>query len=438
MTDSVTMGGLDLLAPLGPTRPNAPLTRETAFERLRLTLLGVGLGLLGIPVALVLAIGSVLAVPLALTVVGLVVALAVVPATAALAGLHRRIAGTLLREEVVAGYAPDTRRLWARPFRWVRDPARWRDVGFLWYSATGGFVLSMLPLALLTAPLTHLVAAILDGGAVWWLLVLLDGPLLLVWWLVTPTLVRARVTADATILGHGARARVERLERRVAEVTSSRSESLDHNAAEVRRIERDLHDGAQARMTAVGMNVGLAEKLIATDPDAAAAMLREVRETTLAALADLRAVVRGIHPPMLADLGLAGGIEALAGAVPLPVTVSVHLPGGDPPAPLESAVYFAVAEALTNVVKHASATRAWVTVRHDGERLHALVGDDGRGGAAVASGPDSTGLAGLERRLAAFDGTMTVSSPVGGPTVVTWEVPCASSSLRTRPSSGSD
>lgn len=119
------------------------------------------------------------------------------------------------------------------------------------------------------------------------------------WWLITPALVRTRATADMNILGHG---RVEQLERRVEEVAASRSETLDHNAVEVRRIERDLHDGAQARMTAVGINVGLAEKLLATDPDAAAGMLREVRQTTLDALADLRAVVRGIHPPVLADL----------------------------------------------------------------------------------------------------------------------------------------
>ena len=122
-----------------------------------------------------------------------------------------------------------------------------------------------------------------------------------------------------TSSGHG---RVEQLERRVEEVAASRTETLDHSAAEVRRIERDLHDGAQARIAAVGMNVGLAEKLMTTDPDAAAELLREARETTLSALDDLRSVVRGIHPPALADRGLAGGIEALALPIPLPVTLS--------------------------------------------------------------------------------------------------------------------
>ena len=220
---------------------------------------------------------------------------------------------------------------------------------------------------------------------------------------------------------HPRRARVEELERRVEEVSVSRAETLDHSAAEVRRIERDLHDGAQARIASVGMNVGLAEKLMRTDPEAAAALLREARETTVDALEDLRSVVRGIHPPALADRGLAGGIEALALPIPLPVTVTVDAPSLPPP--VESAAYFAVAECLANTVKHADATRAWVRVRHDGEVLHLVVGDDGRGGAD----PAGSGLAGVAQRLAAFDGTMVVDSPAGGPTVVTMEVPCPTS-----------
>lgn len=426
----MSMGTTDLLAAITSIQPTAPLEREPLIERLRLTLVSAGLALLGIPVALVLAIGSVLAVPLGLTVVGVVVALGVVPATAALTALHRRVAGALLDEEVTANYAATGSGLLQRLFVWLRDPARWRDVGFTWFSATGGFVMSALPVLLLTAPAGHLVGALLDGGLVWWFLVLLDGPLLGVWWLITPVLVRARAIADKNILGHG---RVEELERRVEEVSTSRSESLDHNAAEVRRIERYLHDGAQARMTAVGMNVGLAEKLVATDPEAAAEMLCEARQTTLAALADLRAVVRGIHPPALADLGLTGGIEALAGAIPVPVAVALDV-DGQPPAPVESALYFAVAECLANVVKHADAGRSWVRLHHDGVRLCAEVGDDGHGGADEARSQGS-GLAGLRRRLAAFDGTMTVTSPLGGPTVVRMEVPCTLSSPKTRPSS---
>jgi len=348
--------------------------------------------------------------------VGVLLGHLVVPATEQLTTLHRRISGALLGEDIPAGYADTTgTNVVTRPVHWLTDKARWRDVGFLWFSATGGFVLSLLPIGLLVTPATHLVGAVVDGGFWWYLLLLLSGPLLVVWWCVTPALVRGRALAERNILGA---ARVEQLERRVEEVAASRSESLDHSAAEVRRIERDLHDGAQARIASVGMNVGLAEKLIATDPEGAAALLREARETTVDALEDLRSVVRGIHPPALADRGLAGGIEALALPIPLPVTVTVTAP--TLPAPLESAAYFAVAECLANTVKHAAATRAWVRVSHEGETLHLLVGDDGRGGAD----PSGSGLAGVARRLAAFDGTMSVDSPVGGPTVVTMEVPC--------------
>jgi len=413
MTDWTAMS----LQPIRSVRP-APVDADALVDRLRLTGVSLGYAAAMAP-ALALGILSILCIPLGLVLVGFALAFAVVPATAALTSVHRRVSGRLLGEEITASYADTTgTNLVTRPMRWLTDRSRWRDIGFLWFSATGGFVLSVLPVGLLLTPFTHLLGAALDGGFWWWMLVLLDGPLLLAWWLVTPALVRARATAERNILGHN---RVEQLERRVEEVAASRSESLDHSAAEVRRIERDLHDGAQARIASVGMNVGLAEKLIASDPEAAAALLREARESTVNALEDLRSVVRGIHPPALADRGLAGGIEALAMPIPLPVTVTVAAP--PLPAPLESAAYFAVAECLANTVKHAAATRAWVRVSHEDETLHLVVGDDGRGGAD----PSGSGLAGVARRLAAFDGTMVVDSPVGGPTVVTMEVPCPTS-----------
>jgi signal transduction histidine kinase len=143
-------------------------------------------------------------------------------------------------------------------------------------------------------------------------------------------------------------------------------------------------------------------------------------------------VVRGIHPPVLADRGLGGAVEAIALDMALPVQVDVRL-GGRPPAPVESAVYFGVAECLANVGKHADASNAWIVVSHRDGLLRAVVGDDGRGGADPRSG---TGMLGVMRRLAAFDGTMSVSSPAGGPTVVTLEVPCDLSSPKTTRSSG--
>ncbi|MDF1603351.1 histidine kinase [Nocardioides sp. YIM 152315] len=404
-----------MLRRIGSLRPT-PVDGDALVDRLRLTAVSAGYALAMAP-ALALAILSILCIPLGLVMVGFALAFAVVPATAALTAVHRRVSGALLGERIPAAYADASgTNLLTRPVRWLTDKARWRDVAFLWFSSTGGFVMSVLVVGMLVSPFIHLGGAIVDGGVWWWILVLLDGPLLVAWWCATPALVRGRAVAERNILGHS---RVERLEQRVSEVTESRAETLDHSAAEVRRIERDLHDGAQARIAAVGMNVGLAEKLIQSDPTAAAELLREARETTITALEDLRSVVRGIHPPALADRGLTGGIEALALPLPLPVTVSLAVPPGLP-APVESAAYFAVAECLANTAKHASATRAWVTGAHTEGVLRLVVGDDGRGGAD----PEGSGLAGVAKRLAAFDGTLVVASPPGGPTVVTMEVPC--------------
>jgi len=411
MTDWAAM---DVLAPLRPLPPS-PVTGAGLAERLRLTLLSAGYAASFVP-SLVLAILLLLCVPLGIVGVGFLLALLAVPAAAAVTGVHRRVSGTLLEEEIRPGYADASAApVLVRPVRWLRDPARWRDVGFLCFSASGGFVISLLPVALLTLPPTWLVLATTAGGWVWGLLLGLSGPAVVAWWFVTPPLVRARARVERSILGHS---RVAQLEERVEHVEESRKVTLDHSAAEVRRIERDLHDGAQARIASVGMSVGLAEKLLRSDPEAAAALLREARETTLDALDDLRSVVRGIHPPVLADRGLAGGIEALALALPVPVTLAVDLPRL--PAPVESAAYFAVAECLANTAKHAAAGRAWVGATYDDGRLRLVVGDDGRGG-ADASG---SGLAGVARRLAAFDGTLAVDSPTGGPTVVRMEVPC--------------
>lgn len=406
------------IAPVTSTAPLAPVGRATVRERLRLTGVAAAQALLGVP-ALVLFVLTVVSIPLTLALVGYVVALAVVPATQGLCAVQRWFAGSLLATRLAAGYAPAPSPL-RRPATWLRDPVRWRDVGHLAFAATGGLVMSALPALLLLAPAVHLVFAVLDPGWVWLVLLLtVSGPLLLAWWLVTPVLVRARAVADRAILDATL---VERLEERVETVTASRSATVDHSAAELRRIEQDLHDGAQARIAAVGMTVGLAERLMATDPDAALELLREARATSSAALDDLRSVVRGIHPPALADRGLAGAVEALVVAVPLPVTVAFTPAGARFPAPLESAAYFAVAEALANVVKHAGATRAWVVGHHSVAAgvLHLTVGDDGAGGAD----PDGHGLAGVRRRLAAFDGTLAVVSPRGGPTILTMEVPC--------------
>jgi signal transduction histidine kinase len=216
-------------------------------------------------------------------------------------------------------------------------------------------------------------------------------------------------------------------------LTETRADLVDHSAAELRRLERDLHDGAQARLVALSMSLGMADAAFDTDdPEQARQLIKDARSTTSAAIGDLRSVVRGIHPPVLADRGIAGAVSALALDMAVPVTVDARL-DGRPPAPVESALYFGVAECLANVGKHSGAAHGWITLTHADGLLRAVVGDDGRGGADPGTG---TGMLGVMRRLAAFDGTMSVSSPVGGPTLVTLEVPCGLSSPKTTPSSG--
>jgi signal transduction histidine kinase len=211
------------------------------------------------------------------------------------------------------------------------------------------------------------------------------------------------------------------LARRVRELTETRAEAVGSAAAELRRIERDLHDGAQGRLVTIGMNLRVAEEMIHSDPHGAAALVVEARVASAAALEELRGLIRGMHPPMLADRGLGEAVRALALDQPLPCETDIDLPERLP-APLESACYFAVAEVVTNAVRHASAHALHIRVARTDRLLRIEVADDGVGGADPARG---TGLAGVERRLAAFDGVLAVSSPPGGPTIVAMEVPCA-------------
>jgi signal transduction histidine kinase len=215
--------------------------------------------------------------------------------------------------------------------------------------------------------------------------------------------------------------REQALEERVDVLTRTRRDALDVQVAEMRRVERDLHDGAQARLVSLGMSLGMADELLDSDPDAARRLLAEARTAAGDALGDLRAVVRGILPPVLADRGLAGAVQALVLASPVPVEITVELPAERLPGPVESAAYFAIAEAVANVIKHSGARSAWVRMRQADGLLSIVVGDDGAGGADPDQG---SGLRGIQHRLEAFDGTVEISSPPGGPTIVTMEVPC--------------
>lgn len=223
------------------------------------------------------------------------------------------------------------------------------------------------------------------------------------------------------------RASEAELSERVERLTKSRAVAVDTASADLRRLERDLHDGAQARLVALGMSLRAAERLIPTSPEAAIALVAEARETSVRALTELRELVRGVLPPVLADRGLADAVRALALDSPLDVQTEIDLPGRVP-APVETACYFAVAELLTNAAKHSGARAARIAISHSGRLLRIEVTDFGLGGADPARG---SGLAGVEKRLASFDGILAVSSPAGGPTIVVLEVPCVLSSRKT-------
>ncbi|MFJ8309002.1 MULTISPECIES: sensor histidine kinase [unclassified Streptomyces] len=210
-----------------------------------------------------------------------------------------------------------------------------------------------------------------------------------------------------------------RLEERVSELESDRGIVVDTSAADLRRIERDLHDGAQARLVALAMDLGLAKEKLAEDPQAAAAMVDEAHGEVKVALQELRDLARGIHPAVLTDRGLDAALSSVASRCTVPVQVEVDLPTRPVPA-IEGIAYFTVSELLQNVSKHSGAGRASVDVWLAGDRLMLQVSDNGRGGADVSAG---SGLAGLAERLDAVDGILVVDSPLGGPTTITAELP---------------
>ncbi|MEV8542887.1 sensor domain-containing protein [Streptomyces sp. NPDC051572] len=207
---------------------------------------------------------------------------------------------------------------------------------------------------------------------------------------------------------------------RVAELTATRAAALDAHATELRRIERSLHDGAQNRLVSVAVLLGAARRMVARDPAGADELLERAQSAAEMALAELRTVARGILPPVLADRGLAGALSGLAADCAVPCRIDVDVPARCA-ASVEATAYFVVAEALTNIAKHSGARHAVVTARGSGGRLVLSVEDDGRGGADAESG---SGLTGIRRRIAAHDGDLTLTSPLGGPTVLTVDLPC--------------
>ena len=240
--------------------------------------------------------------------------------------------------------------------------------------------------------------------------------------LAAPRLTQALAAGDTAaaryLIGPGASADMTE---RIGELERSRARVVDAAETERRRIERDLHDGAQQRLVSLAMNLGRAQARFAEDPEGARAIIDQAHTEAKEALAELRSLVRGVHPPVLADRGLDAALSGLAALCPVPVTVRADAQPR-PPMAVEAIAYFVVAEALTNVAKHARATRAEVSVTRHGDVLRVLVRDDGAGGAD----PAGEGLAGLADRIAGVDGRLSVHSPAGGPTVIEAELPCES------------
>jgi signal transduction histidine kinase len=417
-------------------------------------LLGSARGLALVGVALAEA-GLIVALALELNFAVFVYPLLLIPPTLLavrrLANLVRRLSGEWCGVPIPVPYRtyrePDP-----RASRWQRfgqassqllaEPATWRDLLWMTVDPLAVWVLPFIPITVIGwglfgvlmpavwSPIVH------AGGNYWYAFIqvsneytaLLCLPLGLAFialglWIAPPFLRWYGQSARSML----APTKQATLQRQVTHLSESRAEVVDTGAAEIRRIERDLHDGAQARLVAMGMTLSAAEQMIDENPAAARALLLEARDASAKALTELRDLVRGIHPPVLADRGIAEAVRALAMDSPLKIRVTNELPGR-PPAPVESAAYFAVSELVANVCKHAGAHQAWIDLRYERGMLRIDVGDDGRGGADPARG---TGLRGIERRLSAFDGILALSSPPGGPTVATLELPCELSSPKT-------
>lgn len=360
-------------------------------ERLRMlgwSLVATLLAALSLAVFILLAVS----LPLILVSVGIPMLFGAILALRVLANVHRKAAGALLDRTIDSPYLRRTADGFLNRLReLVIDRATWRDSTWVAANATIGLALSIM----------GVVEAVID---------------LIFWWLPPGLMLRVHAYLAAALLSP---TDATTLAQRVQQLAETRAEARDTSASELRRIERDLHDGAQARLVALGMSLGLAQEAIDTDPEVARRLVAEARQSSSQALADLRDLVRGIHPPVLADRGLVGAVSALALACPLPIEVRGEVPERLP-APVESAAYFVIAEAVGNIVKHSAATSASVQISKHPGSLYLEVIDDGVGGADESRG---TGLVGIRRRLAAFDGILTIISPIGGPTMLTMTLP---------------
>ncbi|MEV6964084.1 sensor domain-containing protein [Hamadaea sp. NPDC051192] len=354
-----------------------------------------------------------------------------------LANVQRDRAAALLGRPVERPYPDYPEGLLPRARALVSDTSTWRDLAWL-VSQFGlgiaglaaGLGLWLAAVECLTAPLlrallparTGFDPAVLEftgrSTLLGWLLVPVGAGLAFLAYRLPRHLLSGQARLAATLLRPTSAAQ---LSARVDRLTATRAAAVDASAAELRRIERDLHDGAQMRLVAVRMNIGMAQDVLDADPATARALMAEASASAGSALTELRDLVRGIHPPMLADRGLVGAAQALALSSSIPVELDLRL-DRRLTAPVESAAYFVLAESMVNAIRHSGATRIQVAVADHGHFLSLAVHDNGRGGAHAGRG---TGLRGIQRRLSAFDGSLRISSPTGGPTTLEMELPCA-------------
>jgi signal transduction histidine kinase len=392
---------------------------------------GFGVGLVTFTVLLTFLVTSVSLMPVFLA--GIPVLAGTLWVSLWMAYPERGRFAVMLGTDIPAPPLPGTggwpRRLWAA----LSSGAAWRSVlyGLIRFPLGGlEFVLVTvvwsLALVLITAP--AYVWALPGGGAhIAGHLIRYPGALIvavlagLVLLLAAPTLTRWMAAGDAAVarglLGSGR----EELTARIGELETSRAKVMDAAEMERMRIERDLHDGAQQRLVSLAMDLGRAKAKFGTDPEGAAEIVSQAHDQAKEALAELRNLVRGVHPPVLSDRGLDAALSGLAALSPVPVTVSVELPSR-PPAAIEAIAYFVVAEALTNIAKHAHAHHARILVVRVEDQLSVEITDDGVGGAD----PAGQGLSGLAVRVAGVDGQFRVISPTGGPTTLEVTLPCGS------------
>ncbi|MGC7102162.1 sensor histidine kinase [Amycolatopsis lurida] len=395
---------------------------------------GFGTSLLSV---LTLALLPFLVIVLSILLIGVLLIPGLIRGSRRLTRLERRRISRYLGVTVAEDYRPLTGPASTRLHIALTDEATRRDLLWLLFHATLGIFISMTGLALTVGTLFAV------SVPLWWWLVPADRPVSMIYqitsWpgafgmlglatgytliamLIAPPLARFHAGVGRRLLSPPPRRRL-RLAEQVAQLTVSRAAALEAHGIELRRIEGALHDGTQNRIVAVSMHLGMVERALRRDPATALPLVLKAQDAATDALAGLREVVRSIYPPILADRGLAGALSALTSRSSIPCELRVERV---PPIPaaVEAAAYYIVSESLTNVAKHSGAENVEVWVTSEKDNLLITVCDDGHGGADEALG---TGLMGMRRRIAAFSGEMSLSSPPGGPTELNVVLPCES------------